>query len=124
MLSVRSLQPEEELRRSEEAYRAIFEQALIGFFQSSPEGYFLRANAALARIYGYDTPEALLAQHIRVARDLYADPKRRAEFQRRLERQDTVFDFEAQVRRRDGTLLWVSGECAGRPQRRRRPAAL
>lgn len=100
--------PEQEaLRRSEEAHRTIFERALIGFFQSSPEGHFLRANAALAQIYGYATPEALVTQHVDAARDLYVDPSRRAEFQRLLELGETVTDFESQVRRRDGTLLWV-----------------
>jgi PAS domain S-box-containing protein/putative nucleotidyltransferase with HDIG domain len=110
VLLVRSrFYPEQEaLRRSEEAHRAVFERALVGIFQSSPDGHFLRANAALARIYGYDTPEALTAQHVDAARDLYVDPKRRAEFQRLLALGETVTNFEAQVRRRDGTLLWVS----------------
>ena len=109
-LLVRSrYQPEtEKLRHSEEAYRALFEQALIGIFQTSPEGHFLRANAALARIYGCETSEELIAQHVNATRDLYVDPMRRAEFQRLLEKSDTVTEFESQVRRRDGTLLWVS----------------
>ena len=102
-------QPElEALRCSEESHRALFERALIGIFQTSPEGHFLRANAALARIYGYATPEELIAQHVSASRDLYVDPLRRAEFQRLLEESDTVTDFESLVRRRDGTLLWIS----------------
>ncbi len=110
VLLVRSrFHPEQEaLRRSEEAHRVLFERALIGIFQSSPDGHFLRVNAALAQIYDYDTPEALVAQRVDVTRDLYVDPSRRAEFQRLLELGETVTDFEAQVRRRDGTLLWVS----------------
>ena len=101
--------PEQEaLKRSEESHRAVFERALIGIFQSSPDGHFLRVNAALAHIYGYDTPESLVAQRVDAARDLYVDPSRRAEFQRLLELGETVTDFEAQIRRRDGTLLWVS----------------
>jgi len=109
-LLVRSrYQPEtEKLRHSEEAYRALFEQALIGIFQTSPEGHFLRANAALARIYGCETSEELIAQHVNATRDLYVDPMRRAEFQCLLEKSDTVTEFESQVLRRDGTLLWVS----------------
>ncbi len=99
---------QEKLRRSEEAHRAVFDRALVGIFQSSPDGRFLRANAALAHIYGYPTPEALVVQHVDAARDLYVDPSRRAEFQRLLNAGETVTDFEAQVRRRDGTLLWVS----------------
>ena len=99
---------EERLRRSEEAHRALFERALIGIFQTSPEGHFLRANAALARIYGYDTPEALMAQHVNAGHNLYVAPGRRAEFREQLAETETLTDFESQVRRRDGTLLWIS----------------
>ncbi len=109
LLDLSRHQPQEErLRHSEEAYRTLFEQALIGIFQTSPEGHYLRANAALARIYGYDSSDALIARQISAARDLYVDPQRRAEFQRRMEQAETVTDFESQIRRRDGSLLWIS----------------
>ena len=101
--------PEDELiRRSEEAYRTLVERALVGVFQTSPEGHYLRANAELARIYGYDSPDALLSQHVKAGRDIYADPSRRTEFLRLLEKQETVTDFDFQVKRRDGTLLWAT----------------
>ena len=99
---------EDLLRHSEEAHRTLFERALIGIYQTSPDGFYLRANAALARIYGYDTPDVLLARQVSAGRDLYADPRRRAEFQRRLEQDETVTEFEAQIRRQDGTLLWIT----------------
>jgi len=109
LLDLARHQPREErLRRSEEAHRALFERALIGIYQTSLEGHYLRANAELAQIYGYDSPEALTARQINARRDLYVDPCRRAEFQRRLEREETVTSFESQIRRRDGTLLWVT----------------
>ena len=47
----------EELRKSERTFRNIFENATEGIFQITPEGNFLSANPALARIYGYDSPE-------------------------------------------------------------------
>ena len=103
----RSRPEENALRRSEENHRRLFERALIGLYQTSPEGHYLRANAELARIYGYPSPESLLSQHVR-ARDLYVQPDRRAQFQKRLETSETVTDFESQIRRRDGTLLWIS----------------
>lgn len=98
----------ERLRQSEAAYRSLYERALIGLFQTSPEGHFLRANAELARIYGYDTPEALTAQHRNTGHDLYVLPERRREFQRLLEQQESLTDFESEVKRRDGTRIWVS----------------
>jgi PAS domain S-box-containing protein len=106
--AVRHQPHEEQLRRSEEAYRTLFERALIGMYQTSPEGYYLRANAELARIYGCESPSALMSQHVSAGRDLYVDPHRRAEFQRRLELEETVTDFESQIRQRDGTQLWIT----------------
>ena len=109
LLARSRFQPEQEtLRRSEGAYRAVFERALFGIFQTSPEGHFLRANTALAHIYGYSTPEELVTQNVESTRNLYVDPARRTEFQRLLELGETVTDFESQIRRRDGMLLWVS----------------
>ena len=96
------------LQRSEEAHRHLFERALVGMFQTSPDGHYLRANAALAQIYGYPSPDALTARQISAGRDLYVDPRRRAEFQRLLQEQETVTGFEAQIRRRDGSRLWIS----------------
>ena len=53
LLDLARHQPREErLRRSEEVYRTLFERALIGIYQTSPEGHYLRVNAALAQIYG------------------------------------------------------------------------
>ena len=99
---------EESRRRTAETYRQLFEQALIGLFQTSPEGYYLQANPELAHIYGYSSPHALIAQHVNVARDLYVVPSRREEFKRLLETNKCVTEFEAQIRRRDGSLLWIA----------------
>ena len=51
---------EEALRQAEEKYRNIYENAIEGIFQTSPEGRFISANPALARILGYDSPEDLI----------------------------------------------------------------
>ena len=99
---------EDRLQRSEEDFRDLFESALVGLCQTSPDGHYLRANAALAQIYGYDSADFLMARQFNAGRDLYVDPRRRAEFQRLLEENETVTDFESQVRRRDGSLLWIS----------------
>lgn len=104
----RSRREEENRRRSGETYRQLFEQAMIGIFQTSPEGYYLRANPELARIYGYSSPNSLITHHVNAARDLYVDPCRREEFKRRLETNESVTGFEAQIRRRDGSVLWIS----------------
>jgi PAS domain S-box-containing protein len=99
---------EEALRRAEAKYRSIFENATEGIYQTTPDGRYLSANPALARIDGFDSAEELLAQVTDIAGQLYVDPQRRAEFARLLESQGFVRDFESQIHRRDGAKIWVS----------------
>ncbi|MEC4865233.1 MAG: transporter substrate-binding protein [Jaaginema sp. PMC 1078.18] len=97
----------EGLRQAEEKYRAIFENTVEGIFQTLPDGSIQSANPALARIYGYSSPQELMSGLLN-ARDLYLDPQRRAEFVRIIESSGVVVDFESQVSRRDGNIVWIS----------------
>jgi PAS domain S-box-containing protein len=99
---------ESALREAELKYRSIFENAVEGIFQTTLDGRFLSTNPALARIYGYDSPEELAANLPDVTNQLYFDPSRRQEFIERLHRDGAVVRFESQVYRRDGTLIWIS----------------
>ena len=99
---------EERLRANEAKYRAIFENAVEGLFQTTPEGAFLNLNPALARIYGYETPEEVIAHFNDIASQLYVDANRREEFVRLMERHGKVQAFEFAIRRRDGSQAWVS----------------
>jgi PAS domain S-box-containing protein len=105
---VQHKQVEEALRRAEEQYRNIFEHAVEGIFQTTPEGRYLQANPMLARIYGYDSPEELKTAMFDIAHQLYVEPNRRAEFMRLLQEHDSVWNFESQVYRRDGVKIWIS----------------
>jgi PAS domain S-box-containing protein len=96
------------LRRAEEKYRSIFENAIEGIFQTSPDGHYLSCNPALARIYGYDSPPELIESIRDIARQLYVDEDARQRFAGLLEQSDVVTDFEAQIRRKDGTIRWIS----------------
>ncbi len=96
------------LRQVEDKYRNIFEHIVEGVFQTTADGRYLSANSALARIYGYDSPAELMTQLTDIARQLYVEPERREEFVRLMEEHDTVTDFESRVRRRDGSIIWIS----------------
>ena len=98
---------EEALREAERNYRGIFENALDGIFQTTPDGSYLRTNAALARIYGYDTPQELADSLRDVARQLYVEPGRRDEFIRLMAERDAVAGFEAQIYRKGGEIVWI-----------------
>jgi PAS domain S-box-containing protein len=97
----------EALRITEENYRSIFENALEGIFQSSPDGRFISVNPAMARIYGYDSPEEMIANITEISSQIYVDPHGRDEFQRRLDEYGNVHDWEYQVYRQDGSIIWV-----------------
>src|SRR5205807_7096006 len=82
------------LRRTEEKYRTIFENAVEGVFQTTPEGGYISANPALARMYGYQSPEELMARVSDIGHVVYVDPERRAEFKRLIETQGFIERFE------------------------------
>ena len=100
-------QKNEALRIAEENFRSIFENALEGIFQSSPQGCFLNVNPALARIYGYDSPQEMIEQITDISKQLYVDPERRAEFRSLLEQYGVAKDFEYRCYRKDGDIIWT-----------------
>ena len=96
------------LRQAEEKYRGIFEESIAGIFQTSPDGRLLSINPALARMYGYDSPDEIISARRDIGRQTYVDPERREEFKRIMEVQDTVENFEYEVYKKDGTRIWFS----------------
>ncbi|MGE5658640.1 MAG: PAS domain S-box protein [Actinomycetota bacterium] len=101
-------QAEEALRQTEEKYRSLFENAIEGIFQTTSDGYYLNANPALARIYGYASPQELMVHLTDIEHQLYVEPHRRTEFIHLLQEHDAVEDFESQVYRADGSVIWIS----------------
>ncbi|HEY3645385.1 MAG TPA: EAL domain-containing protein [Gammaproteobacteria bacterium] len=92
----------------ERRYANIFQHAVEGIYQSTPDGRVIRANKALARILGYASPEELLASDTDVAQRTYLHPEQRAELTRLVEKNGSYADQEFQITRRDGTTIWVS----------------
>lgn len=109
-------------QRVDEVFRHFFEHATEGIYVTTLEGAFVVANPALARIHGYDTPAALIADIRDVACDVYVDPTRRQEFVNELQARDFIIDFESQIRTKDGTLrwmcenAWIVRDTAGKPK--------
>jgi PAS domain S-box-containing protein len=97
---------EAELKQAEAKYRSIVENAIDGIFQTSPKGDYLSANLALAKIYGYDSPEELMAKR-KNSRQLYVNPSERDRFVAEIQAIGVVSHFEAEVYRKDGSTIWV-----------------
>jgi PAS domain S-box-containing protein len=99
---------EEARREAEQKYRDIFENADEGIFQSTPEGRYVVANPALARMCGFASPEELISSLKDISREVYVDPARREEFKSLLEEHGIVRGFEHQAFRKDGSKIWIS----------------
>src|ERR1700722_16009301 len=96
------------LHEAERKYRGIFEHIVEGIFQTTPDGHYLSANSALARIYGYASPEELINDIQDIGRKLYVEPGQRAEFVQIMKEHDTVTDFESRIYRKDGSIIWIA----------------
>ncbi len=97
--------------QAEEKYHGLFDHLVEGIFQTTPEGRYLLANAALARIYGYSSPEELMDGLTDIGRKLYVAPGPRAEFLRLMQENDVISGFESEVYRKDGSTIWISENC-------------
>ncbi|HEX4130342.1 MAG TPA: response regulator [Pirellulales bacterium] len=97
-----------ELRRAESKYRGIFENAVEGIFQTTPDGQYLSANPSLARMYGYDSPHELIAAIGDIERQLYVEVDRRDDFARLIQQHGAVSRFESRIYRKDRSIIWIS----------------
>jgi PAS domain S-box-containing protein len=98
----------EAVRQAEAKYRSIFDNAVEGIFQLSPEGKWLSANPAVAGIFGYETVEEFIVEANRSSPRMYGDPDRRRDFLEQLKDRGVVAKFESQCTRPDNSKIWVS----------------
>ncbi len=97
-----------ELQQAEEKYRSIFENATEGIFQIAPAGYYLSINPALAELYGYNSPEEMMALVRDVDQQIYVRPRRWDELLAYMKRFDAIEGAESEVSRKDGSVIWIS----------------
>jgi diguanylate cyclase (GGDEF)-like protein/PAS domain S-box-containing protein len=101
------IRAEAALRQAEEKYRSIFERAVEGIFQCTPEGAFTEVNPAMARLFGYDDPADMTG--IPGLRErLVAEPGDLFRYMGILRRDGYVSSFEFRGCRRCGETFWCS----------------
>lgn len=99
---------EEARIQAEQRYRDIFENAIEGIFQTTPDGHYINVNPAFVRIFGYESAEQMHDEINDVQKQLYVDPKERMRFIKLLETHSEVQNFEYQAYRRDRSVIWVN----------------
>lgn len=95
------------LKQAEEKYRSIFENAVEGIFQTTPQGRFIAANPALAKMLGYESPEEFAGVLNNIEQQLYVEPARRSEFLEMLEKAGSVSGFECELYQKNGSKILV-----------------
>ncbi|MBV0931883.1 hybrid sensor histidine kinase/response regulator [Marinobacterium weihaiense] len=97
----------EELEAERNRYKWLFENALHGIFQADLSGHIGKANRALARICGYDSPE-VMAEGLNFATDLLFSEQEFRLMTARLVQDGQLFLYETRLRRADGSAVEVS----------------
>jgi PAS domain S-box-containing protein len=91
-------------KNDEERYRQLWQRNLAGIVRASLDGRILDCNDSFARLFGYSSREEMFA---RSTTELYFDLGVREEFLDRLREQQTLTNYEMQMRRADGSAIWV-----------------
>jgi PAS domain S-box-containing protein len=98
------------LLASEERYRSFFEDNPAACFISRPDGTLLDCNSAFARLLGHDSVAVARGSDVR---RLYADPRDREKLLDRLSREGRLADHEVEMRRLDGSAIFVRMNLVG-----------
>jgi PAS domain S-box-containing protein len=96
------------ISESQQSYQQIFDNSPVGLFRATPDGRFLKANSALARLLGDASPEQTMARVSNIELQLFVDPNDRRRNIEALTRGSTIYDQEVRWRRADGRVIWVS----------------
>jgi two-component system NarL family sensor kinase len=98
-------QAEEALQRSETKFRNIFENSQVGIFRNRiSDGLILNANQRLANLLGFDSPEEIIGLEHSI--DYFVNPSDRQQAHELMKRDGELRSYEAQLRKRDGTVFW------------------
>ena len=97
---------ENELTLSEERFRTIFENTLIGLYRTTPDGKIILANPTLAKMLGYRSVDELLDRNLEDS-DFYEPQYNRDNFIDRIEKEGEVVGLESTWKKKNGELLYV-----------------
>jgi PAS domain S-box-containing protein len=97
-------QSQEALRVAEEKYRTIFEKSKDMVYITSVDGKFIDVNQAMVEILGYENKDELFKISVK---DTYLNPEERSRFRNEITKEGFIKDFEARLKKKDGTPIDV-----------------
>lgn len=97
-----------ELQESETKYRHIVENAVEGIFQALPDGRLLNVNPSFARMLGFSSPREMIEKHKSLGFDIYVNEEEKNRLKQFVQKNGYVEDFEVQLYRQDGAIIWTS----------------
>ena len=95
-----------DISKKEDDYRSVYENAVEGMFRADVDGRLVSANAAFARIYGFDRPDDLVKKSLKF-RNIYTNPKDRKRINKLLRDKGEALNQEAELHTRDGSMRWA-----------------
>ncbi|HMI79135.1 MAG TPA: PAS domain S-box protein, partial [Ferruginibacter sp.] len=93
---------EQQILDSEQRYRNLFERNLAGVYQTNNKGTILKCNRALAKMFGYDSPDELQEKN---AYDFYSEDVSRDDLLNAIRDKKTMYGHKLIFKKRDGTLM-------------------
>ena len=96
------------LKDSEDKYRSIFENSLVGIIQAAMDGTVLHANPAFLQMLDYSSLETMLEEVENVQTSMYLKPEDRTQLLAELLECDSLRNKEIQLKKRGGEPFWVS----------------
>jgi len=93
---------------AEQNFSDLFESTAEGIFRSSPEGRFINVNTAMTKIFGYQSPEEMIAKISDISTQIHLSTDSRKQFIEVLEHDGMVENFEARNLKKDGDIIWTS----------------
>ncbi|MCP4130155.1 MAG: response regulator, partial [bacterium] len=107
-MSIESSRLFNEQEKSERKYRSLYENAIEGIIQTTTTGQIITANPSFAAIMGYESPEKFLVSPSSTAKTSFVNKEQWKEYSTILLENERVEGFEAEMYRKDGSIIWVS----------------
>lgn len=93
------------IKESEEKYRDLLSNIIVGIFRADPEGKIIEANPTAVELLGFKSTEELMALNIS---DLCERPEDAGKLMKELEEKDFIKNWDLALKRKDSSIFWAS----------------